>query len=245
MSSSFYCWSSRDKEDGWQWGKVRLTRKTVKEGPVAKECWDRSCDGYRSLEGQNIFGSQLGQICIQGTCLETFLVVTLEVGEWKPGMLQTSYNGCESPLSQRRIQPKLQERIGKDIFQLPARTPGAPLRFSSCVYLCMYLFLAALGLHCCVWAFPSCDKWVLLSGCGAQASHCSGFASRVLQELQHRSSVVAAHGLRCLAACGIFLDQGWDSCPPHWQANSWPPDHQGSPTCLRFIIPDIFTLSAF
>ena len=24
------------------------------------------------------------------------------------------------------------------------------------------LFLAALGLHCCVWAFSSCGKWGLL-----------------------------------------------------------------------------------
>ena len=31
----------------------------------------------------------------------------------------------------------------------------------------IYLFLAALGLHCCSWAF-SC--------CGVQASHCSGFS---------------------------------------------------------------------
>ena len=26
----------------------------------------------------------------------------------------------------------------------------------------MYLFLAVLGLHCCVWAFSSCGEWGLL-----------------------------------------------------------------------------------
>ena len=26
----------------------------------------------------------------------------------------------------------------------------------------MYLFLAALGLHCCTWAFFSCVEWGLL-----------------------------------------------------------------------------------
>ena len=26
----------------------------------------------------------------------------------------------------------------------------------------MYLFLAALGLRCCVWPFSSCGKWGLL-----------------------------------------------------------------------------------
>ena len=30
-----------------------------------------------------------------------------------------------------------------------------------CIYL-IYLFLAVLGLHCCVWAFSSYGKWELL-----------------------------------------------------------------------------------
>ena len=29
-------------------------------------------------------------------------------------------------------------------------------------YKFIYLFMAALGLHCCVWAFSSCSKWGLL-----------------------------------------------------------------------------------
>ena len=28
--------------------------------------------------------------------------------------------------------------------------------------LFIYLFLAVLGLRCCVWAFPSCGEWGLL-----------------------------------------------------------------------------------
>ena len=35
-----------------------------------------------------------------------------------------------------------------------------------------------------------------------------------------RASVVVAHGLRCSAACGIFLDQGLNLCPLHWQMDS-------------------------
>ena len=31
------------------------------------------------------------------------------------------------------------------------------------------LFLAALGLHCCVWAFSSCGKRGLVSSCGVLA----------------------------------------------------------------------------
>ena len=38
-----------------------------------------------------------------------------------------------------------------------------------------------------------------------------------------------AHGLSCSVACGIFLDQGSNPCPLHWQADSYPLHHQGSP----------------
>ena len=30
------------------------------------------------------------------------------------------------------------------------------------------------------------------------------------------------HGLSCSEACGVFLDQGSNSCPLHWQADSYP-----------------------
>ena len=42
-------------------------------------------------------------------------------------------------------------------------------------------------------------------------------------------SVVVAHGLSCSAACGIFPDRGSNLCPLHWQADSQPLRHQGSP----------------
>ena len=42
-------------------------------------------------------------------------------------------------------------------------------------------------------------------------------------------SVVVAHGLSCSAAYGIFPDQGSNPCPLHWQADSQPLRHQGSP----------------
>ena len=38
-----------------------------------------------------------------------------------------------------------------------------------------------------------------------------------------------AHGLSCSAACGIFPDQGSNPCPLHWQVDSQPVRHQGSP----------------
>ena len=42
-------------------------------------------------------------------------------------------------------------------------------------------------------------------------------------------SVIVAHGPSCSAACAIFPDQGLNPCPLHWQADSQPLRHQGSP----------------
>ena len=43
------------------------------------------------------------------------------------------------------------------------------------------------------------------------------------------------HGLSCSTACGIFPDQGLNPCPLHWQADSQPLCHQGSPKTLFLI----------
>ena len=53
-------------------------------------------------------------------------------------------------------------------------------------------------------------------------------------------SVVVAHGSSCSAACGIFPDQGSNPCPLHWQADSQPLRHQGSPHILFLILSSIF-----
>ena len=78
-------------------------------------------------------------------------------------------------------------------------------------FMFIYLFLAALGLHCCMWATLCC---------GAQASHCSGFSCCGAQavgrmgsvviggRLESTSSVFVTHGLCCSEACGIFSDYG-------------------------------------
>ena len=64
-------------------------------------------------------------------------------------------------------------------------------------------------------------------GCGAWASHCSGFSGCRAQALGTRASVVAApglqsrgsvnvaHGLSCSSVRGIFSDQGSNPCPLH------------------------------
>ena len=40
----------------------------------------------------------------------------------------------------------------------------------------IYLFLAGLGLHCCIQFSSGCGEGELLSSCGARASPCSGFS---------------------------------------------------------------------
>ena len=57
-------------------------------------------------------------------------------------------------------------------------------------FLFIYLLLAALGLHCCTWAFFSCSEQGLFSSFGAQAFHCGGFSCCGAQALGTRASVV-------------------------------------------------------
>ena len=74
---------------------------------------------------------------------------------------------------------------------------------------------------------------------GHSSPWCAGLSlSRplLLQSTGSRSagSVVVAHGPSCSAACGIFPDQSSNPCPLHWQADSQPLCHQGSPIIAIF-----------
>ena len=71
---------------------------------------------------------------------------------------------------------------------------------------------------------------------GHSSSRCAGLSlSRplLLQSTGSRSadSATVAHRPSRSAACGIFPDQGSNPCPLHWQADSQPLRHQGSPSC--------------
>ena len=85
------------------------------------------------------------------------------------------------------------------------------------------------------WVFVSVPGFSLVVASGGHSSsRCVGLS--LSQPLLLRStgsrragSVIVAHGLSCSAACGIFPDQGSNPCPLHWQADSKPLRHQGSP----------------
>ena len=81
---------------------------------------------------------------------------------------------------------------------------------------------------------------VVASG-GHSSSRCAGLSLSWPLLLRstgssRAGSVVVAHGPSCSAACGIFPDQGSNPCSLHWQADSQPLHHQGSPTLSLILL---------
>ena len=105
--------------------------------------------------------------------------------------------------------------------------------FFSFINLFIYLFLLC-------WVFISVRRLSLVAVSGGHSSsRCMGLSvSRPVllwrTGSRRTGSVVVAHGPSCSAAHGIFPDQGSNPCPLHWQANSQPLCHQGSPSWKVF-----------
>ena len=102
------------------------------------------------------------------------------------------------------------------------------------------IFLNFIYLWLC-WVFVSVRglSLVVASG-GHSSSRCAGLSlSRPLPlrstDSRRAGSVVVAHGPIRSAACGVFPDQGSNPCPLHWQADSQPLHHQGSPCNQVFL----------
>ena len=96
--------------------------------------------------------------------------------------------------------------------------------------LFIYLFMAVLGLR---FFFVQGLSPVVASG-GHSSSRCAGLSlSRPLllrsTGSRRAGSAVVAHGPSRSTACGILPDQGSNPRPLHWQADSQPLHHQGSP----------------
>ena len=104
----------------------------------------------------------------------------------------------------------------------------------------MYLFIYLFIYFWLCWVFVSVRGLSLVAASrGHPSSRCAGLSlSRPLlfrsTGSRRAGSVVVAHGPRCSAACGIFPDQGSNLCPLHWQADSQPLRHQGSPVLLSY-----------
>ena len=116
-------------------------------------------------------------------------------------------------------------------FAITSPVCSLPVGTFVCLFVFIFGFVGSLLLRV---GFLQLQRVGATLGCGAWASHCggllwsmgsrhAGFSScragsvAVARELQSAGSVVVAHGLSCSAACGIFLDQGSNPCPLHWQ----------------------------
>ena len=102
--------------------------------------------------------------------------------------------------------------------------------FKKIICLFIYLWLC--------WVFVSVRGLSPVTASGGHSSlRCAGLSlSRPLllrsTGSRRAGSVVVAHGPSCSVACGILPDQGSNPCPLHWQADSQPLRHQGSPHIL-------------
>ena len=113
-------------------------------------------------------------------------------------------------------------------------------------FILFYLFIYLFIYFWLCWVFISVRGLSLVAASrGHSSSRCAGLSlSRplLLQSTGSRrtGSVVVAHGPSCSVACGILPDQGSNPCPLHWQADSQPLRHQGSPGGEHFYDPCLF-----
>ena len=103
-------------------------------------------------------------------------------------------------------------------------------------FFLIFIFFFIYFWLCCVFVSVRGLSLVAASG-GHSSSRCAGLS--LLWPLLLRStgsrragSAVVVHGPSCFAPCGIFPDQGSNLCPLHWEADSQPLHHQGSPQAL-------------
>ena len=97
--------------------------------------------------------------------------------------------------------------------------------------LIVYLLLAVLGLRCCL-GFALVAESKVLTVVASLVS-ASG--------LQSTGSVVVACRLSCSEACRLFLDQGSNLSLWHWQVDSLPLSHRGSPGYLSVLNIAVWT----
>ena len=102
-------------------------------------------------------------------------------------------------------------------------------------FFCLFVYIFIYLFFWLCWVFISVRGLSLVAASRRHSSsQCAGLSlSRplLLQSTGSRraGSVIVAHGPSCSAACGIFPDQGSNPRPRHWQADSQPLRHQGSP----------------
>ena len=122
-------------------------------------------------------------------------------------------------------------------------TISFPLFFFCCLsffFLIFYLLFIYYVYFWLCWVFVSVRGLSPAAASGGHSSpRCAGLSPSRPLPLRSRGSrrsgsAVVAHGPSRSAACGILPDQGPNPCPLHWQADSQPLRHQGSPVVSFF-----------
>ena len=101
--------------------------------------------------------------------------------------------------------------------------------FHSLQFLAALVFTAARGLS------------LVAESRGYCSLQCTGFSLWSLLFEEHGLwgtwvSTGAGNRLSCCMACGILLDKRSNPCPLHWQEDSQPLDHQGTPSFVLFLL---------
>ena len=92
----------------------------------------------------------------------------------------------------------------------------------------LFIYLLCFG---CAGALLLVHELFPVAGSGGYSwLQCPGSSLRQLLLLQSTGSVGVVDGLGCPMALGIFLDQESNLRPLHWQADSYPLDHQEVPS---------------
>lgn len=110
--------------------------------------------------------------------------------------------------------------------------------FLNFTYLWLRWFFVRTFSICCEEGTTFC--------CASRTSHCSGFCCHGARALgcvgsevaaprfHSKGSIVVVHGLSCPEAWGVLTDRESNRGLLHWQVNSSPLSHQGTPI-LRFL----------
>ena len=113
-------------------------------------------------------------------------------------------------------------------------------------FKCIYLFIFGCTRSLLLPRLSLVSANRLLSSCGAQASHCSGFLLGSTALECAWASVVVACRLNCPKGCGILVPSpGIGSVSPDLQADSQPLDHQGRPYGLLLWVDWTLSQSSF
>ena len=86
------------------------------------------------------------------------------------------------------------------------------------MYILICLFLAVLGLPCCTRAFSSLGAWGLLFFAVLRLLIAMASLAAELRLERRLNSCGTRAGFP--RSCGLFLDQGSNPCPLHWQVDS-------------------------